>query len=327
MSVALTLACAPYDRTAALADGRVRPNGIELTYLGLPVEEIFYRMARYQEFDAAEMSLSSYTLSLEHGAPFVAIPVFPSRAFRHHAIYVHADSGIEQPQDLRGRLMGVPEYQITAAVWMRGILAEHYDVPVDSLRYRTGGLHEPGRFEKIAIDVPGVEIEPIPAGRTLDDMLVSGELDAVMTARVPRSYLGRNPRVRRLWADARTAEIDYFVRTGVFPIMHTVAIRRDVYERNRWVARSLFDAFGRAKALAAAELEETASFAGMLPWAYSDARAVKDVMGEDFWAYGLAANEKTVGTLLGYLKDQSLTQRLWQPEELFAAETLSTTLV
>lgn len=327
MAVPLTLACAPYDRSAALADGRVRPAGIDLTYLGLPVEEIFYRMARYREFDVAEMSLSSYTLSLENGAPFVAIPVFPSRAFRHHALYVHADSGMEQAGDLVGRLCGVPEYQITAAVWLRGILAEHHGVPVESVRYRTGGLHEPGRVEKIAIDIPGVEIEPIPAGRTLDEMLVSGELAAVLTARAPRSFLDRDPRVRRLWVDSRAAEIEYFRKTGIFPIMHTVAIRREVYEANRWVARSLLEAFGQAKALAAAELEETASFATMLPWAYEETRAVKDVLGEDFWPYGLPANEHTVRTLLGYLHDQSLTRRLWQPEELFAPETLSSALV
>lgn len=327
MSLPLTLACAPYDRTAALADGRIRPAGIDLNYLALPVEETFFRMARYREFDVSEMSLSSYTLSLEHGAPFVAIPVFPSRSFRHHAIYVNAGSGIETPQDLVGRLMGVPEYQITAAVWMRGILAQHYGVPVASMRYRTGGLHEPGRVEKISIDIPGVEIEPIPAGRTLDELLVSGELDAVLTARAPQSFLNRNPAVRRLWVDSRDAEIAYFKKTGIFPIMHTVAIRREVYEANRWIARSLFDAFGAAKALAAAELEETASLSTMLPWAYSETRAVRDVMGDDFWSYGLGGNEYTVGTLLGYMHDQSLTERLWRPNELFAPETLSSTLV
>lgn len=327
MPIPLTLACAGYDRTAAIADGRVRPAGIDLNYLTLPVEQTFFRMARYHEFDVAEMSLASYTLSLQHGAPFIAIPVFPSRAFRHHAIYVNADSGIEEPQDLVGRLMGVPEYQITAAVWMRGILAEHYGVPVESVRYRTGGLHDPGRVEKISIDVPGIEIEPIPAGRTLDDMLVSGELPAVMTARAPQSFLDRNPAVRRLWVDSRAAEIEYFKQTGVFPIMHTVAIRREVYEANRWVARSLFDAFEQAKQLAQAELEETASLSTMFPWAYSEARAVRDVMGEDFWPYGLAPNEHTVATLLGYLHDQSLVDRLWRPEQLFAPETLSATLV
>lgn len=332
MNRPLTLACTPYDRTAALADGRVRPQGIDLTYLGLPVEETFYRMARYREFDVAEMSLSSYTISLSHGltgdgAPFVAIPVFPSRAFRHHAVYVHAGSGIERPEDLAGRVVGVPEYQITAAVWIRGILAEHHGVPVASVRYRTGGLHEPGRVEKIAIDVPGVEIEPVPAGRTLDDLLAAGELDAVYTARAPRSYLDGNPAVRRLWDDPRAAETAYFTATGIFPIMHTVAIRREVYERDRWIARSLLDAFEQAKALAAAELEETASFANMLPWGYEQAREVRAVMGRDYWPYQLAPNEAALRTLLGYLHDQGLTPKPWRPSELFAAETQTTTLV
>lgn len=327
MSRPLTLACAPYDRTAALADGRVRPRGIDLTYLGLPVEETFYRMARYREFDVAEMSLSSYTISLSHGTPFVAIPVFPSRAFRHHAVYVHAGSGIERPEDLAGRVVGVPEYQITAAVWIRGILAEHHGVPVGSVTYRTGGLHEPGRVEKIAIDIPGVKIEPAPAGRTLDELLAAGELDAVYTARAPRSYLDGNPAVRRLWADSRAAETAYFQRTGIFPIMHTVAIRREVYEKDRWVARALLDAFEQAKALAAAELEETASFANMLPWGYEQAREARALMGHDYWPYQLAANFATLDTLLGYLHDQGLTPKRWVPAELFAPETQSTVLV
>ena len=166
--VPLTLACWDYDRTLPLATGEVRPDGIDLTYLNLPVEETFFRMARYREFDAAELSLSSYVISLGQDAPFVAIPVFPSRSFRHNGIYVRAASGIAEPADLAGRIVGVPEYQLTAAVWIRGILAEHYGVAVGSVRYRTGGLHQPGRTDKISHAAPpGVEIEPIPAEATL----------------------------------------------------------------------------------------------------------------------------------------------------------------
>src|SRR5580692_13143591 len=184
--VPVTLACWDYDRTAALASGEVRPEGVDLTYLSLPVEETFFRMLRHREFDAAEMSLSSYVISLgaddPGGRPFIAIPVFPSRAFRHNGIYVNAASGIASPAELPGRTVGVAEYQLTANVWIRGILAEHYGVPVESVRYRTGGLHEPGRPEKLAVSLPAdVEVAPIGAGQTLSDMLASGEIDALYT--------------------------------------------------------------------------------------------------------------------------------------------------
>src|SRR6202161_2919931 len=178
----LSLACGDYDRTRPLVDGRVRPLGLDLTCLPMTIEEIFFRMARFREFDAAEMSLASFLVSLSAGeqAPFVAIPVFPSRSFRHSGIYVHAGSGIERPEQLAGRTVGVAEYQLTANVWIRGILAEHYGVPVESARYRTGGLDAPGRHEKVALSLPdSIDIAPVPVGQTLSGLLAAGELDAV----------------------------------------------------------------------------------------------------------------------------------------------------
>ena len=202
MRVPLTLACGAYDRTAALARGEIRPEGVDLTFLALPVEETFFRMTRHREFDAAEMSLSSYLISLDEDAPFVAIPAFVSRAFRHNGIYVGAASRVTDPAGLAGGLVGVAEYQLTANVWIRGILAERHGLPVTSVRYRTGGLHEPGRVAKLAHDPPpGVEIEPIPAGATLAGMLADGQLDALYTPRVPHGF--GEGRVRRLFADAR----------------------------------------------------------------------------------------------------------------------------
>jgi len=184
MRVPLSLACGAYDRTWALACGDIRPEGVDLTWLALPVEETFFWMTRHRDFDAAEMSLSSYLISLEAGAPFVAIPAFVSRAFRHHGIYVGAASGIIAPAGLAGRTVGVAEYQLTANVWIRGILAERHGLPVAAVRYRTGGLHEPGRVAKLAHDPPpGVEIEPIPAGATLADLLATGQIDALYTPR------------------------------------------------------------------------------------------------------------------------------------------------
>jgi 4,5-dihydroxyphthalate decarboxylase len=326
--VPLTLACWDYDRTEPLRDGRIRPDGIDLTYLSLPVEETFFRMARYREFEAAEMSLSSYTLTLFKDAPFVAIPVFPSRAFRHNGVYVHADSGIERPEDLRGRLVGVPEYQVTAAVWIRGILAEYHGVPVESVRYRTGGLHRTGRVEKLTLDLPeSVEVAPIPAGRTLTGMLVNGEIDALYTPRTPGPYASGDPRVRRLFADPAAVEADYFARTGIFPVMHVVVLRRDVYGARPWVARSLYTAFERARVETARRMEETAASRYMLPWLYAEAERTRRLMGEDFWTYGLEGNEATLSTFLRYSHEQGLASRLLSPSDLFAPETLTSYVI
>jgi 4,5-dihydroxyphthalate decarboxylase len=320
--VPLTLACWDYDRTAALANGDIRPDGVDLTYLSLPVEETFFRMLRYREFDAAEMSLSSYVISLLDDGPFIAIPAFISRAFRHNGIYVHAGSGITEPGDLRGRVVGLAEYQLTANVWIRGILAEHHGVPVESVRYRTGGLHEPGRVAKVAHDPPpGVEIEPIPAGRTLADMLVTGEIDALYTPRIPRPFGENDPRLRRLFADPQRHEEQYYAATGIFPIMHVVVLRRDVYEARRWLAQSLFKALEEARQAAARRMAETAASRYMLPWLYAEAERCRELMGPDFWSYGLTGNEAALSTFLRYSSDQGLARRRLAPADLFAPET------
>jgi 4,5-dihydroxyphthalate decarboxylase len=320
--VPVTLACWDYDRTSALADGTIRPDGIDLTYLSLPVEETFFRMLRYREFDAAEMSLSSYVISLLDDGPFIAIPAFPSRAFRHNGIYVNANSGITEPGDLRGRTVGVAEYQLTANVWIRGILAEHHGVPVESVRYRTGGLHKPGRTAKVRHSPPpGVEIEPIPVGRTLADMLVTGEIDALYTPRTPQPFTAGNPAVRWLFTDPRAAEEQYYATTGIFPVMHVVVLRREVYEARRWLAQSLFKAFEEARRVTAERMAETAASRYMLPWLYAETERTRRLMGDDFWTYGLAGNEAGLATFLRYSFEQGLARRLLGPAELFAPET------
>src|SRR5438132_5161732 len=241
----LTLACWNYDRTRALLEERVPIDGIELTYLNLVVEETFFRMLRHREFDAAEMSLSSYTLSLfRENPPFIAIPIFPSRFFRHSCIYVNSASGIREPKDLIGKRVGNPEYQMTAPVWIRGILADEYGVPIDAVTYRTGGEEEPGRSEKLNLDLPAnIKVERIGVAETLSAMLRDGAIDALYTARMPSSFRAGDGRVRRLFDDYVDVERDYYRRTDIFPIMHTVAIRREVYERDRWLAQSLYKAF------------------------------------------------------------------------------------
>ncbi|MDT7707195.1 MAG: 4,5-dihydroxyphthalate decarboxylase [Pseudonocardiales bacterium] len=323
--VPITLACWDYDRTRALADGTVRPEGIDLTYLSLPVEETFFRMLRHREFEAAEMSLSSYVTGLAaapDGGDLVAIPVFPSRAFRHHGIHVHSGSGIEKPSDLVGRTVGVPEYQLTAVVWIRGILADRHDVPVASVRYRTGGMHTPGRVEKQVLHLPPeIDVAPIPSDRTLADMLVSGEIDALYAPRTPRPVLEGRPEVRRLFPDARAVEEQYAAETGIFPIMHVVVLRRDVYEARPWIAGSLLSAFEQAKALTLARMAETAANPYLVPWLYDETERTKELLGPDFWSYGLGLNRPTLEVFLRYAHEQGLTGRLLTPDELFVPET------
>jgi 4,5-dihydroxyphthalate decarboxylase len=318
----LTLACENYDRTRALQTGDVAVEGASLTYLTLPVEETFFRMVSNQEFDVSELSLSTYVMTLRSDpSPFVAVPVFPSRAFRHSGIYVNVAAGIRKPEDLRGRKVGVPEYQVTAAVWIRGILAEHHHVPVDSVHYKTGGLHAPGRVEKVAFPSPeGVDISPIAQGRTLADMLVTGEIDALYSPRTPQPFTDRRPEVARLFQDSGAVERAYFTQTRIFPIMHVVAVRRAIYDAHPWVARSLQKAFERSRAMAMTGMDETASLRYMLPWLHDEVARTRAVMGEDYWSYGLEDNEATLRTFLGYAYEQGLADRLWDPADLFAPE-------
>jgi 4,5-dihydroxyphthalate decarboxylase len=325
----LTLACWNYDRTRALVDGRVRPDGVDVNYLNIPVEETFFRMLRHREFDAAEMSLSSYVLSLFHpDRPFIAIPVFPSRFFRHSCIYVHTGSGITAPADLVGKKVGIPEYQMTAAVWIRGILADEYGVAVDSVVYHTGGQEEPGRPEKLPIELPpAIRVERIGPDQTLSSMLARGEIDALYTARTPSTFRSGDAAVKRLFEDFPAVERQYFRATNIFPIMHTVVVRREVYERHPWVAQSLYKAFCIAQREAYADLAETAALKTMLPWLTAHVEETRQAMGDDFWPYGIDRNRRTLATFLRYSHDQGLAQALLEPERLFAPETLESSKI
>jgi 4,5-dihydroxyphthalate decarboxylase len=319
----LSFACWNYDRMRALQDGTVQPDGIDLNFLNMPVEETFFRMLRHREFDVAEMSLSSYVVSLCSDArPFVAIPVFPSRFFRHSSIYVNTASGIREPADLIGRRVGNPEYQMTAPVWIRGILADEYGVPVDGVTYVCGGEEEPGRTEKLKLDLPPrFKVERIGPDQTLSQMLRIGEIDALYTARKPSSYEGPSGRVARLFEDFDEVERAYWRKTGIFPIMHTVVMRREVYEQNRWIAQSLLKAFRESQHLTYQDLQETAALKAMLPWLHAHIEEARREMGENYWAYGLDRNRDTIATFLRYHHEQGLSKRRLEPEELFAAET------
>ncbi len=322
----LSFGCWNYDRTRALMDGRVQADGIDLNYLNMPVEETFFRMLRHKEFEVAEMSLSSYTVSLfSEARPFIAIPIFPSRFFRHSCIYVNAASGIKEPKDLIGKRIGNPEYQMTAPAWIRGILQDEYDVPVDSVTYFTGGEEEPGRPEKLKLNLPpNIKVERIEPQQTLSAMLANGEIDALYTARMPSSYLNGGGKVKRLFGSYVDVEKAYYRKTKIFPIMHTVVIRRDVYEQNRWVAQSLYKAFCEAQAETYKDLYETAALKAMLPWLTAHVEEARAEMGEDFWPYGLEKNYATLDTFLRYSFEQGLSKRKLNPQDLFAPEALET---
>lgn len=319
----LTLACWDYDRTRALADGRVTPEGVDLNLLPMEVEETFFRMLRNREFDAAEMSLSSYCVSLTREAPpFIAIPVFPSRFFRHSCIFVSAKSGIREPAQLIGKRVGVPEYQMTAPVWIRGILADEYGVDPASVTYFTGGEEEPGRQEKLKLNLPDrFKVRPIGPDKTLSQMLADGEIDALHTARAPSTFYSRPEDVRRLFPDFVSVEKAYHRKTGIFPIMHVIAIRREVYEANRWVAQSLFKAFAEAQRITYDNLRITAAMTSMLPWQVAAVEEAVSELGSDWWPYGFAKNRRVLEAFVRYHHEQGLSPRRFEPEELFAPET------
>lgn len=327
--LALTIGCWNYDRVQAIADGRVRPDGIDVNFLAMPVEETFFRMLRHREFDVAEMSLSSYCVTCQRDPrPFVAIPVFPSRCFRHRSIFVNARAGIRSPADLAGRRVGCPEYQMTAPVWIRGILADGHGVPVESVRYVTGGEESPGRDEKVALDLPpAIRVERIGPGQTLAAMLADGEIDALYTARTPSTFRSRPDRVARLFPDFERVERDDFRRTGVFPIMHTIVIRREVYEAHRWIAQSLVKAFTEAQRITYDDLAQSAALKTMLPWLTAHVERTIGDMGADWWPYGFGRNRATLDVFLRYHHEQGLSRRRLVPEELFAPETLESYVI
>jgi 4,5-dihydroxyphthalate decarboxylase len=318
----LTIATARYDRTMPLIDGRVRPEGLDVTWLPLNVEQIFWRQLRHLEFDASELSLSALLIRRGRGVDdLVPIPVFLSRSFRHSCIYVNADAGIRRPEDLAGKRIGVPEYQMTAAVWARGLLEDDFGVRPEDATWLQGGLEQPGRLPQEPVSPPGVSLSMIPAGATLAGMIASGELDALVSPRTPTTYRGGDGPVRRLFPEVWATERDYWERTRIFPIMHTVAIRRPLVEANPWLPQTLANAFGEAKRLADADLRDTTALRVGLPFLVRHAEETIALMGEDFWPYGVEPNRPTLETLARYLHRQGLVPEQPDVDALFPAST------
>src|ERR1700722_16421040 len=314
----LTFACGPYDRTQSLRDGTLAPEGIDLVYLPLQPAEIFWRMLQYQEFDASEMSLSNYTSLVSRGdAPFIAIPAFPSRVFRHGYFFINTDSGIRHPGDLKGKRGGVPEYSMTAAVYMRGLLEHEYGVKPSDVTWVQG------RADRLGYKLPDdIRLTMAPAGVELGDLLERGEIDFLMTANNPLSFRRGAPNVKRLFPDYVQDEKDYFRRTRIYPIMHTVVIRRDIYERDPWVALSLYKALCAAKDRCYHILAEAGSpkvsSAWLQPLLETSARST----GPAGFPSGIGQNRESIEALLQYAHEHGLTGRRIKLEELFAPSTL-----
>lgn len=323
--IKLTIACWDYDRTRALQEGTVQVEGVDLTYLPLRVEETFWRMLRYGEFDAAELSMGSYLMAREKGFPkLIAIPVFPSRAFRHSCIYINTGSGIKEPKDMAGKRVGVPEYQITMAIWARGILQHEYGVKPEQMKWFTGGEEHPGRVDKVKHDLPNtIDIRPIAADQTLSSMLERGDIDAMISAHMPSPFVRRSPKVARLIPDFPKVEKDYYRRTKIFPIMHTVALREEFYEKHPWVAQSLYKALAESKRICQESMYEFSALKYMLAWSIAEMEEERELFGAgELWPYGLEANRHVLETLVQYAHEQGLIKTRLDLKSLFAPNTL-----
>lgn len=322
--IPLTLAISDYEHVRDLVTGRVQVEGIDLTCLDLPVEEIFHRFADYREWQVSEMSMALYVSMRAKGDDsLTAIPVFPSRVFRHSSYYVRRDSDITSGPDLAGRRIGIPEWAQTAGVYARGLLTREFGVPLSDVHWVQGGVNQAGRREHAPVALPeGVRCDRI-TDRSLTDMLVTGDLDAVISARPPTGFYDGGP-VVRLFPDFREIEAEYGKRTGIFPIMHTVAIRRDVVEANPWVSRNLLTAFEAAKDRGIERAADITQSRWPMPWGDAALDTSRQAVGGgDPWPYGIEPNRVTLEAFVDFAAEQGVAVRRLEVEELFAPETRS----
>lgn len=320
----LTVCTGDYDRVRAVADGRIAIEGCHVNYLTMNPEQAFYRAWHNQEFDVTELSGSSYILARSTGwDDYIAVPVFPSRMFRHSGIYVRKDSGIRTPEDLKGRDVGIPVYAMTAALWIRGFLQDDYGVAPADIHWRTGGLEEGGRKPKFAPNLPAdIRLSQIGDDETLSAMLALGDLTALVSAREPSCFGPHNTDIFRLFPDFRAAEKDWYARSGLFPIMHVLAIRRTLVEREPWLATSVLKAFTQAKDLCLAEMSDVTALAVSMPWIVAELAETRELMGDDIWPYGFKENYKELDTMCRWSFAQGIAARKMDPAELFHPATL-----
>jgi len=319
----LSLAMGDYDRTRPIADGRVKIDGVDPTCMLLSPEEMFFRAFRHQAFDVSELSLSSYSISVARGDPhYVAIPVFLSRAFRHTSVYIRTDKGIKKPADLKGKKIGIAEYQLSANVWVRGILEDAYGVKPSDIAWVRGGMNTPGRPEKIKVDLPAdIRIEAAPEGATLNQMLIDGTIDGFIGPRAPLCFDEGFDKVDRLFPDTYAAE-EWYRETRVFPIMHVLGMRRSLADAYPFLPGALLKAFSEAKAMAQKALSDTSATKVTMPFVEDNLRRAGTLMGSDIWTYGLNGNRETLATFLDYHYRQGLSPRKVEVEELFHPATL-----
>lgn len=310
----LTAAFGEYDRTGMLQKGSVRPEGIDLRIITMKPIEIFHRMSRFPEFDVSEMSMGTHCHLLGAGdSPFVGMPAFPSRVFRHSMVYVNTDAGIEKPEDLNGKRIGIHEWGMTAVVWIMGIMGEEYGLEMTTVDWRVAIR------SRVPIQMPAnTNIRYLEAGQNISDMLESGELDAAFIHQVPPCFAKGSPRVRRLFPDYKAAETEYYRRTGIHPIMHCVILRKDIYRQNPWALNSLYKAFCEARQKVVDALNDNGALFAMIPFLPAVMEETNTIFGRDFWPYGIEANRKTLEKLVRYAHQQGLTPRILDVEELFA---------
>jgi 4,5-dihydroxyphthalate decarboxylase len=328
MPKTITFACWDYDRVLPVLDGRVPVEGFTVAPVILKPADLFPRVLQRKEFDVSELSLSSYLLQVSRGeSDYTAIPVFTSRAFRHASIYVNSDSGIETPKHLEGRRVGIPEYQMTLVVWARGMLQDEYGVDFRKLKYRTGATNYAGLKERLPLTLPPqIDIEPIPADKSANDMLLEDRLDAIISPTPPDAFTAGNPKVRLLLNNIRNTERNYFLKTGIFPIMHTVVIKKSLVSEYPALATRLFKALVKAKNLALQSLDIIARAPAIkisLPWLPDELAETKKIMGDNYWRYGVDANRAALEAMCRYSHEQYLSRSLLRVEELFVPETLA----
>ena len=314
----LTLAISHYDHVTELVTGRVPVEGVELTALNLQIEEIFFRQFNYRDFDVSEVSMGKYCSLVSQGnSPLVAIPVFPSRVARHSSVYIRRDGPVKKPEDLAGKRIGIPEWAQTASVYSRGFIQHQYGIDLKSIHWIQAGVDQPGRLEKVKLKLPdGIRYESRP-DKSLGGMLISGEIDAALSAHPPLCFDQGHPNVGRLFEDYLDIEMKYVKETGIYPIMHTVAFRREIVEKHPWVAANLFKAFDEARRISVERALACTSSALPLPWGYEFAKRMQAVVGNDLMPYGVEANRTTLDAFLQYAFEQGVCHRRLQPEELF----------
>jgi 4,5-dihydroxyphthalate decarboxylase len=316
--VALTIATDDYDHMRDLRFGLVRPEGIDVTYLCMEIHEVFSRFIFNREFDVSELSSAKFAaLVSEPDSDIVGLPVFPSRQFRFSSFYINTTKGIKTAADLRGKRIGLPEWAQSAAVYTRGYLMHDVGIPLDAIDWVQAGTEQAGRIEKVDLTLPkGVRLERI-ADKTLSDMLAAGEIDAAMIAREPSCFKKGHPDVARLFPDFRAAELEYYKKTKIFPIMHIIAMKRSVLAEHPWVARNLFNAFEESKRNSLSRINDNAISSYPVPWLTDYSRGTRKIFGDDTHSYGIEANRPTLEAYLTYAWEQGIAKRLMKPEEIF----------